>query len=361
MPVTWTLEPHTAAKHQLLRRYLQAWFPILGKRNRRLIYIDGFAGPGEYAGGEEGSPLLALNTAHQHVISKTLSPDTEVIFLFVESNHARCENLRQKVAETHFPPSFRVLVEEGNFNDHLVELLNSIGAKESKIAPTFAFVDPFGFKGIPMQTLHKLLAHQRCEVVVNLMVDFVNRFIEHPNEDVTSHLPQTFGTDGVMQIPQSSGDRITNLLDLYRHQLSIGAKFCRRFDMKTTRNRHNYSLFFATNSADGICKMKEAMWSVDQEGGTIFSGATFDQQRQTSLLLLEPLSCGLADTLAGKSVPMRQLEQFVIEETDFLPKHLRSVLKQLEARDCVRVVPVGSYKRRKGTYPNDKIEVEFRG
>lgn len=146
-----------------------------------------------------------------------------------------------------------------------------------------------------------------------------------------------------MQIPQSSGDRIANLLDLYRLQLSMGAKFCRRFDMKTARNRHNYSLFFATNSADGICKM------------------TFDQQRQSSLLLLEPLFCGLADTFNGTSVPMRRLERFVIEETDFLPKHLRSVLKELEARARIRVTAVGSHKRRKGTYPIDKVDVEFLG
>ena len=51
--VIWDLLPHTATKHEILRLYLGAWFPILGIGTaRELYYFDGFAGPGEYIGGE---------------------------------------------------------------------------------------------------------------------------------------------------------------------------------------------------------------------------------------------------------------------------------------------------------------------
>ena len=66
------IAPHTVAKHLLLKRYLDAWFPILGRYNNRINYIDGFAGPGEYEGGEDGSPLLAIEAARSHVERKTL-------------------------------------------------------------------------------------------------------------------------------------------------------------------------------------------------------------------------------------------------------------------------------------------------
>ena len=65
MPVpkttVWPLEPHTKAKHEILRRYLGAWFPILtsGGWNRRVIFLDGFAGPGRYSACEPGSPIIA--------------------------------------------------------------------------------------------------------------------------------------------------------------------------------------------------------------------------------------------------------------------------------------------------------------
>ncbi len=45
--VTWDLEDHTRAKHEILRRYLNAWFPILAQGGfPRMVLIDGFAGPG---------------------------------------------------------------------------------------------------------------------------------------------------------------------------------------------------------------------------------------------------------------------------------------------------------------------------
>ena len=50
----WEAAPHTLAKHVILTSYLQAWFPILAKYNGRIVYYDGFAGPGLYSGGGEG-------------------------------------------------------------------------------------------------------------------------------------------------------------------------------------------------------------------------------------------------------------------------------------------------------------------
>jgi hypothetical protein len=62
---SWDLAPHTAAKLDILGAYLRAWFPILsrGRNFDRIIYIDGFAGPGRYNQGEDGSPIVALKAA----------------------------------------------------------------------------------------------------------------------------------------------------------------------------------------------------------------------------------------------------------------------------------------------------------
>ena len=37
LETVWHLEPHTAKKHEILRRYFQAWLPILGQTNGRLL------------------------------------------------------------------------------------------------------------------------------------------------------------------------------------------------------------------------------------------------------------------------------------------------------------------------------------
>jgi three-Cys-motif partner protein len=79
----WEIDLHTQAKHEILRRYLGAWFPILSRYSGRIVYIDGFAGPGRYKGGEPGSPLVALDVALTH--RKTL--DGELIFLFIDERY----------------------------------------------------------------------------------------------------------------------------------------------------------------------------------------------------------------------------------------------------------------------------------
>ena len=76
----WNIEPHTLAKHKILERYLQAWYPILNTYNRRIIYLDGFCGPGCYSGGEPGSPIIAIDTALTHR-SKMVG---EVVFVFID-------------------------------------------------------------------------------------------------------------------------------------------------------------------------------------------------------------------------------------------------------------------------------------
>lgn len=72
LPTVWDASPHTIAKHAILREYLAAWFPILSRQSAKvqsthpantkneILFIDAFAGPGEYANGEPGSPIIAL-------------------------------------------------------------------------------------------------------------------------------------------------------------------------------------------------------------------------------------------------------------------------------------------------------------
>jgi hypothetical protein len=42
----WEIEPHMLTKYEILRRYLESWYPILATYNGRIIYLDGFCGPG---------------------------------------------------------------------------------------------------------------------------------------------------------------------------------------------------------------------------------------------------------------------------------------------------------------------------
>src|SRR4051795_4199773 len=100
------MTPHTAAKHLLLKRYLDRWFPILGRFHKSINYIDGFAGPGEYQGGEVGSPQMAIEAAKAHVDQGTLDPEVQIHFSFVEADPDAAENLEARLSTLRYPSSF---------------------------------------------------------------------------------------------------------------------------------------------------------------------------------------------------------------------------------------------------------------
>lgn len=83
------MTPHTHAKHEILKKYLGAWFPILSTQSRRILYLNGFAGPGKYNDGSHGSQIIALNVAKEHKL--TLA--SEIIFYFIEKDKKRCRYL----------------------------------------------------------------------------------------------------------------------------------------------------------------------------------------------------------------------------------------------------------------------------
>ncbi len=93
----WERKAHTAAKHEILVRYLAAWIPILGRGSEHLVLIDGFAGPGRYSGGEKGSPLLMLDAylrrGDRDDIRATLH------YFFIEEDDRRFELLRNEITK----------------------------------------------------------------------------------------------------------------------------------------------------------------------------------------------------------------------------------------------------------------------
>src|ERR1039457_3034513 len=93
----WEAKPHTLAKIEIVRRYLYLWFSILGTNpgNKRLIYIDGFAGPGGYTNTAQSSPVAALQGAKAAIEQPGAKLDeTEFSFLFVERQKEFADSLR---------------------------------------------------------------------------------------------------------------------------------------------------------------------------------------------------------------------------------------------------------------------------
>lgn len=340
----WKLDPHTKAKHDILRSYLSGWFPVLSAYNGRIVFLDGFAGPGRYENGEPGSPLIALKTLLDH--SHFSKMKCEFLFIFCEQDPKRFASLEVEIANLKatynpWPPHVKISLLGKAFEAMATSIIDEIKKQKRQLAPTFAFVDPFGFSGIPMEMLRDLLASPRCELFVNYMVDSVNRFANAGNVD--HHLGELFGTDRYKEaIDQQGKSRQQFLHDLYEEQLKsvCGFHHVQSFGMINNTGHISYYLFYGTRSIKGLELMKDAMWKIDPGGDFRFS----DRLAGQTVLFIEdlldtgPLRKALLAEFAGRTVTIDQLEEFTIVRTPYKKSHLRRpVLTPLEKNGEIQV------------------------
>ena len=362
----WTIEPHTQIKHLILRRYLDAWLPIMARYNDRILFVDGFAGPGRYSGGEPGSPVIALEALldHPHF---TKSPVLhEVVFKFIECEADRAAALRDEIRSLKerrpIPKWVNVDVLEGEFAPLITKELDRLEKEGKRLAPTFAFIDPFGFKGVPLAVIARLMGNPHCECLITFMYEAIGRFIEHPELGIRKLFDQLFATEDVAALVRDPNPttRRNRIVDLYREQLlkQASLRYIRTFEMIDRGNHTEYFLYFGTSNLQGLSKMKQAMWKADPGGGRVFSDLTVADQMVlfASNPDLEPLRRILRDRFRGQGwIEIDRIEEVVLVDTPYSEAiHLkRRTLAPMErARpQIIQVKRLPGSRNRPGDYP----------
>jgi three-Cys-motif partner protein len=353
----WKLDAHTRGKHEVLRRYLNAWLPILGTWQGRILFIDGFSGPGEYEGGEPGSPLIALDAFRKHKAAKKIT--AKVVFFFIEKRKDRAEHLLQKIEELKpsLPTNCSTQVICGVFDETMSQVFEHLDEKKGQLAPSLVMVDPFGVSDTPMSVIRRILSTQRCEVYVTVMYEFINRFATRP--EFHDHLDALYGCADWRKATSiaDSGERKKFFYDLYKDQLrQAGAKQVVHFDLYEG-NRLKYAIFFGTQNPVGSDRMKAAIWGVAPTGDFAFRGT---HSKQLTLgepePNLEPLKEQLTVEFQGKEwVRIEDVEQFVMSDrTDFHKGQLkRKTLAPMEKAGRIKVDE--TTRKRKGSFPEGAL------
>ena len=351
--VLWQMKPHTEAKHEILKNYLHRWFPILSTVSGRVVYIDGFAGPGVYSNGEEGSPLIALRAAKDHILKPHFR--TEMVFIFIESIKKRARFLKS-VLEEKFPELPEKIVYDvisAEFEPTINTLLDGLEKDGSQLAPTFAFIDPFGFTGFPLYLLQRLLKHEKSEVLITFMAGFIKRFTDELREDA---LDKLFGTEEWRKIRDYEGAKEQPLLELYEKQLKNecdSIEYVKSFEMIGKDNKIIYYMVFGTGHWAGLREMKEAMWSVDKRGTFSFSdrlgrNQTFLTDYQPDEHWVRGAAEKVYDQFQGETVSVEEVEKYVVVETEYVFR--KSILRYIEIKTPERINEVVGRKRR-GRFP----------
>lgn len=334
-PILWGQDAHTAAKHRVLRKYLDGWIAVMAQQALnsqpyrigppRLLLVDGFAGPGRYATSEPGSPLLMLDALLSHA-GRERWDAVEFIYLFIEHDNRRVDHLRHEIAGLGaFPNNVTVHIEPGEFEAAFGQLLDETTSHGKVLVPTFAFIDPFGYSTSSMSLTGKLLALPRCEVLVFLPLSFVHRFVGREGQDAA--LTSLFGSEGWRDaIPLRGAARREFLLALFERQLGANAtvEHVRSFQLRT-QDGNDYRLVFGLGHDKALDLAKDARWNVDPVAGTAYVARTQTGQEVlfAPTVNTAPLLTDLRARFGTNWFTIEEAERFTRIETSFRVGHLR--------------------------------------
>lgn len=363
MDTIWEMPAHTRAKHLVLEGYLKAWFNILARSSRfaRLVYFDGFAGPGRYVGGEQGSPLLAFDAA----TAVHGSTGQAICLFFVERDADREAHLRQEIDGRKGDSKLDVRIANSTAAEKLEQLVDWLERQpKATRTPVFAFIDPFGIAGAPMSLLRRLLDQPACEVFITLMLDTVRRF--WTTSEKRDHVLALMGRKDALDVLGNAHDKLEATRSMYVDELREHARFVRAFRMRNHVGTDIYDLVFATNNAKGHAEMKRAMWRVDKSGLYEFSGHEDVGQMRLQIPHDRLLAERLLGHFRGRTVGGNRVAEFVADDTIYLPRHKTAALKLLESEGVdgefisVRAEQLSGRPRRSSTFP-DLCVIEFPG
>lgn len=314
------------------------------RRGSELLLVDGFAGPGRYEGGEDGSPIIMLKAFLDHS-DRAAIERTTLRYVFIESHRGRFAHLQAQLdaIQPDLPGNVHVVAIPGEYGDVMPTLIADASAR----VPTFAFLDPFGYADTKLRLTSDILGFPRCEVLIYVPTRHLARFVGHP--DTVNAFDVLYGSREWEEAIDLDGDaRLKHLRSLFERSLSTSAEFTRRFEVITEKGG-GYDLYFASNAPIGLVKMKEAMWKVDPVHGRAFRHVP--EGPQLTIFGSEPDTTPLQHALrihfGLESFMVEDAELFVDRSTDFLAaSHLkRRTLDPLEAADRIAVE-----RRRKGSW-----------
>ncbi len=360
-PEKWEYKEHTRVKHILLDKYLAAWIPILGRRGKSICYFDGFAGRGEYEDGTLGSPLIAMKVADEkaNYFGKLLC-----VFIEKDKNNYKnlCQVLKSEKTNIRNWNKIDIMKENNEFTNVIEGIFNYLENKKNILAPSFFFVDPFGFSGIPFDIVRRILQNPSTEVFFTFMVRDISRFIKKPR--LRDTFTKLFGTEEWKVLLQLPG-REKALIELYRKQLHEVARvkysLCFRVS-ESDKLKTLYYLIHSTNNFKGHSIMKSIMFNQSAQGSFAYLGpkdiSERTQTRLFDILNIEQLKKYLLEKFKDVTLTYDGIQKEVCipwySEPPYIDKHYRQALKELEKEHKIKVERVTS-KTGKGLSGNDRI------
>ena len=188
------IEPHSKAKLEVLRRYIQEYFDRLNvypqREEFRLDLIDGFAGGGTFRDENtelSGTPLVMLEEAEKaeerlnRKRKKRLHINCK--FYFVDKEKAHTNHLRKVLKERGYKvDEEKIVVRTGLFENEVKDILRSIKQRQPRIGRAIFLLDQTGFSQVELSLVSNILGElHAAEVILTFAAEsLVNHLAETP-------------------------------------------------------------------------------------------------------------------------------------------------------------------------------------
>jgi three-Cys-motif partner protein len=352
-------------KARIVAKYFWAWckviIPTAKKRDKRIAYIDLFAGPGRYKDGTLSTPLLVLRQAIEDDDMRNM-----LVALFNDCDKENANALKKAIAELpdidklkHKPQ-----VDSKEIGADIVALFGKM-----KLIPTFFFVDPWGYKGLSLGLINSVLRNWGCDCVFFFNYNRVNMGLN--NETVREHMNVLFGqarADAVRRkLEGLKPEERENLIveELSAALKELGADFVLQFTFRNeTGTRTTHHLIFASKDFKGYDIMKEIMAQESSEQTQGVASFEYSPASEKYPLLfelsrpLDDLENMLLKSFIGKRLTTKQIYQRHSVGRPYIKRNYKQILVKMETAGKIAADPPADKRpTRKGqpTFADDVI------
>jgi len=330
----------------------------MGSTHPKLGYIDGFAGRGIYETGEPGSPILAMRAAQEQI--DKIGKLKEFLCVFIENNYENFSCLDEQVAlAAPECPAVTYETIRNTFEATIHNFLEKIGS--DRTIPLLYFIDPFGWKGIPFETIKGIMAQPKSEILFVFMTYEMARFLDSPFHEES--LTQLFNGDSWKSASRNTGEkRHGALVQVYEGLLKneTKAEYVWPFRVSDSfMRRTKYYIIYATHHFKGLRVMKEIMKG---QGAGIFEYLGPDEERLRGQQRFDEVDLDewLKDRFRGRKVTFDELCEEVLPLSRspvarYIDSDYRKVIQALEKTNDSQIEIIRVNSKKWGLNGNDII------
>ncbi len=323
----------TKAKHFILKSYLQALaFKVLTFSD--ITYVDGFSGPWRTTteNFSDSSFMIAISVlrdAQRRILSQK-RVQRRIRCFFSENDPETFAQLEQAVAPVHEPDSrFEIKTYCGKFEDAISEIRSFSGNSFPLI-----FIDPTGWAGYPFDKIKPLFARAKCEVLINFMYEFINRFAYSSDHEIIASMAPILGGFDWPDRLDTNLPRGLAVEKLFRETLKSVGNFnfvvSTKID-KATADRPHFFITYGTKSVDGLKTFRQIEYDALRQHARSRANA-LEAQREKRLNMPDMFASHQA------SVQEATIDELVFEQKALASTSLIKVLQERGQLEFSRVV-----------------------